>query len=159
MATLLEPPHSPSKFIQSFPGKPTNILKLYSHSHVPNTRLSGTSEAAEAAPVAAAERSKERRKVVRVAWEKLVRWSRSLRSKAKTDVLERTKKAKPPKIKPLASEAPWRPYHQMNIPTPMHAESRDLIRTTDRDFCYRCRSRLVSNAELQIWLQTPQLIQ
>lgn len=38
------------------------------------------------------ERSRDRRKVVRVAWEKLVRWSRSLRSKAKTDVLERTNK-------------------------------------------------------------------
>ncbi|KAK3014939.1 hypothetical protein RJ639_009955, partial [Escallonia herrerae] len=32
------------------------------------------------------------KKVVRVAWEKLVRWSRSWRSKAKTDVLERTNK-------------------------------------------------------------------
>lgn len=38
------------------------------------------------------ERSRDRRKVVRVAWEKLLRWSRSWRSKAKTDVLERTKK-------------------------------------------------------------------
>lgn len=38
------------------------------------------------------ERSRDRRKVVRVAWEKLVRWSRSWRSKAKTDVLERTNK-------------------------------------------------------------------
>lgn len=35
---------------------------------------------------------KDRRKVVRIAWEKLVRWSRSWRSKAKTDVLERTNK-------------------------------------------------------------------
>lgn len=38
------------------------------------------------------ERTRDRRKVVRLAWEKLVRWSRSWRSKAKTDVLERTKK-------------------------------------------------------------------
>nr|XP_017249451.1 PREDICTED: glycerol-3-phosphate dehydrogenase [NAD(+)] 2, chloroplastic isoform X1 [Daucus carota subsp. sativus] len=36
--------------------------------------------------------NKEQRRVVKIAWEKLVRWSRSLRSKAKTDVLERTKK-------------------------------------------------------------------
>ncbi|CAI9091896.1 OLC1v1027006C1 [Oldenlandia corymbosa var. corymbosa] len=36
--------------------------------------------------------SKDSRKVVRVAWEKLLRWSRSWRSKAKTDVLERTSK-------------------------------------------------------------------
>lgn len=38
------------------------------------------------------DRGRDRRKVVRLAWEKLVRWSRSWRSKAKTDVLERTKK-------------------------------------------------------------------
>ncbi|KAJ0103468.1 hypothetical protein Patl1_06766 [Pistacia atlantica] len=45
-------------------------------------------------PVAltAPERTRDRRKVVRVAWEKLVRWSRSWRSKAKTDILERTNK-------------------------------------------------------------------
>lgn len=41
---------------------------------------------------APAERSRDSRKAVRVAWEKLVRWSRSWRSKAKTDVLERTNK-------------------------------------------------------------------
>lgn len=35
---------------------------------------------------------KERRKIVRLAWEKLARWSRFLQSKAKTDVLERTNK-------------------------------------------------------------------
>ncbi|KAJ8649848.1 hypothetical protein MRB53_002871 [Persea americana] len=35
---------------------------------------------------------KDRKRAVRVAWEKLVRWSRSWRSKAKTDVLERTNK-------------------------------------------------------------------
>ncbi|KAE8657561.1 Glycerol-3-phosphate dehydrogenase 2 [Hibiscus syriacus] len=39
------------------------------------------------------ERTQDRRKVVRIAWQKLVRWSRSWRSRAKTDVLERTKKA------------------------------------------------------------------
>ncbi|OWM69868.1 glycerol-3-phosphate dehydrogenase [NAD(+)] 2, chloroplastic isoform X2 [Punica granatum] len=38
------------------------------------------------------DRTRDRRKVVRLAWEKLVRWSRSWRSKARTDVLERTKK-------------------------------------------------------------------
>ncbi|KAL0003539.1 hypothetical protein SO802_017320 [Lithocarpus litseifolius] len=35
---------------------------------------------------------RDRRRVVRLAWEKLVRWSRSWRSKNKTDVLERTNK-------------------------------------------------------------------
>lgn len=38
------------------------------------------------------ESGKDRRRVVRIAWEKLVRWSRSWRSKSKGDVLERTKK-------------------------------------------------------------------
>lgn len=45
--------------------------------------------------VTAPERTREgrdRRKIVKVAWEKLVRWSRSWRSKTKTDVLERTNK-------------------------------------------------------------------
>ncbi|XP_010540168.1 PREDICTED: glycerol-3-phosphate dehydrogenase [NAD(+)] 2, chloroplastic isoform X3 [Tarenaya hassleriana] len=37
-------------------------------------------------------KSRDRRRVVRIAWEKLVRWSRSWRAKAKTDVLERTRK-------------------------------------------------------------------
>lgn len=35
---------------------------------------------------------RDRRKIVKVAWEKLVRWSRTWRSKAKTDILERTNK-------------------------------------------------------------------
>ncbi|KAK1284753.1 hypothetical protein QJS10_CPB21g01631 [Acorus calamus] len=35
---------------------------------------------------------KDRRKAVRLAWEKIVRWSRSWRSRANTDVLERTNK-------------------------------------------------------------------
>ncbi|XP_078436203.1 glycerol-3-phosphate dehydrogenase [NAD(+)] 2, chloroplastic-like [Wolffia australiana] len=38
------------------------------------------------------EGGKDRRRAVRIAWEKLVRWSRSWRSRAKSDVLERTKK-------------------------------------------------------------------
>ncbi|ESR49174.1 hypothetical protein CICLE_v10031473mg [Citrus x clementina] len=35
---------------------------------------------------------RDRRKIVKVAWDKLVRWSRTWRSKAKTDILERTNK-------------------------------------------------------------------
>lgn len=38
--------------------------------------------------------TRDQRKVVRIAWEKIVRWSRSLRAKAKTDVLERTRKVR-----------------------------------------------------------------
>jgi len=37
------------------------------------------------------DRARDRRRAVRLAWEKLLRWSRSWRSKAKTDVLVRTK--------------------------------------------------------------------
>ncbi|KAI3896051.1 hypothetical protein MKX03_031995 [Papaver bracteatum] len=37
-------------------------------------------------------RKKDRKKTVKLAWEKLVRWSRSWRSKNNTDVLQRTKK-------------------------------------------------------------------
>ncbi|KAK4849869.1 hypothetical protein QYF36_001550 [Acer negundo] len=42
--------------------------------------------------IVALDRTWDRRKIVRVAWEKLVSWSRSWRSKAKIDILERTKK-------------------------------------------------------------------
>ncbi|CAA7406181.1 unnamed protein product [Spirodela intermedia] len=42
--------------------------------------------------VVSKEGGKDRRRAVRVAWEKLVRWSRSWRSRARSDVLERTKK-------------------------------------------------------------------
>lgn len=38
--------------------------------------------------------NRDRRRTVRIAWEKLVRWSRSWRSKNKTDVLEKTRKVK-----------------------------------------------------------------
>ncbi|XP_072968926.1 glycerol-3-phosphate dehydrogenase [NAD(+)] 2, chloroplastic isoform X1 [Typha angustifolia] len=38
------------------------------------------------------EGGRDRRRAVRIAWEKLVRWSRSWRSKNKSDVLEKTKK-------------------------------------------------------------------
>ncbi|CAJ1970554.1 unnamed protein product [Sphenostylis stenocarpa] len=36
--------------------------------------------------------TRDRRRIVRVAWEKIVRWSRSWRSKANTDILQRTNK-------------------------------------------------------------------
>uniref|UniRef100_A0A7N0UEW2 Glycerol-3-phosphate dehydrogenase [NAD(+)] n=1 Tax=Kalanchoe fedtschenkoi TaxID=63787 RepID=A0A7N0UEW2_KALFE len=49
-------------------------------------------DAAETSTIGAADRSKDRRKVVKLAWDKLVRWSRSWRSKARTDVLSTTKK-------------------------------------------------------------------
>ncbi|XP_057520276.1 glycerol-3-phosphate dehydrogenase [NAD(+)] 2, chloroplastic [Amaranthus tricolor] len=42
--------------------------------------------------ITAAEERKDRRRAVRIAWEKLVRWSRSWRSKSRPDVLQRTQK-------------------------------------------------------------------
>lgn len=57
-----------------------------------NPKLSSIPNSTAAAAVISKEGGKDRRRAVRIAWEKLVRWSRSWRSKAKTDVLERTKK-------------------------------------------------------------------
>lgn len=99
-------PTSQLKFIRMFSLTPQCVLRLSSFSS--NTATSSSSptvvraagdtvEPASVAPpyheaVVSVEGTKDRRKVVRLAWEKLVRWSRSWRSKAKTDVLERTKK-------------------------------------------------------------------
>ncbi|KAI4302459.1 hypothetical protein MLD38_038201 [Melastoma candidum] len=49
-------------------------------------------DATSASPEERESSDRSRRKVVKIAWEKLVRWSRSWRSKARTDVLERTRK-------------------------------------------------------------------
>lgn len=99
MAALFEPPSAfpfsttnhplfstNLSFTQTFSPKSINVFGVSSNS-LSYTRICATGETAEPPPLTA-----ERRKVVRLAWEKLVRWSRSLRSKAKTDVLERTKK-------------------------------------------------------------------
>ena len=59
--------------------------------------------ALSANPQETSEPAKDRQKVVRIAWEKLVRWSRSWRSKAKTDVLERTNKV--PSLNPYNSSS------------------------------------------------------
>ncbi|KAL3837825.1 hypothetical protein ACJIZ3_022416 [Penstemon smallii] len=109
-ASLLEPPFSPNHTLFSSIYKPQNSKPItyfvpIFRSPTPIICLCAASETVEppASPPhtaettsldhsSAIERSKDRRKVVRVAWEKLVRWSRSLRSKAKTDVLERTNK-------------------------------------------------------------------
>ncbi|KAF8402475.1 hypothetical protein HHK36_010560 [Tetracentron sinense] len=108
MAALLEPSllnplfssnsHPPRNLgLRKFQSKPI-FLPLLSPSK-PCASSSGTvdhspplTENPNNNPENAPDGRKDRRKVVRVAWEKLVRWSRSWRSKAKTDVLERTKK-------------------------------------------------------------------
>ncbi|KAL0321756.1 UNVERIFIED_CONTAM: Glycerol-3-phosphate dehydrogenase [NAD(+)] 2, chloroplastic [Sesamum calycinum] len=115
-ASLLEPPFSAthSLFTNSHlsykpqTSKPTTIHFIpLLRSPTPTTpiRLCAAGEPVEPPPTppsslpetseeynGALERNRDRRKVVRVAWEKLVRWSRSWQSKAKTDVLERTNK-------------------------------------------------------------------
>lgn len=95
------------KFVQKFSLNPQCVIRLSSFASN-NTVTSSTFplvvraagdtlEPASVTPpshdaVISVEGTRDRRKVVRLAWEKLVRWSRSWRSKAKTDVLERTKK-------------------------------------------------------------------
>ncbi|KAL0317002.1 UNVERIFIED_CONTAM: Glycerol-3-phosphate dehydrogenase [NAD(+)] 2, chloroplastic [Sesamum angustifolium] len=115
-ASLLEPPFSAthSLFTNSHlsykpqTSKPTTIHfipLLRSPTSTTPIRLCAAGEPVEPPPTppsslpetseeynGALERNRDRRKVVRVAWEKLVRWSRSWQSKAKTDVLERTNK-------------------------------------------------------------------
>ncbi|CAL5407592.1 unnamed protein product [Camellia sinensis] len=110
MAAMLEPPFSNPlfssnnshnlKLLQKIPQNP-NFLPLLRSLTTTTTAAAACSCSArnvdspdpDLSLVIARDRTtKDRRKVVRLAWEKLVRWSRSWRSKAKTDVLERTNK-------------------------------------------------------------------
>lgn len=70
---------------------------------------------------------KERREIVRLAWEKLVRWSRSLQSRAKTDVLERTNKVSGVLITLLFSLIPSR--------HPSALSHLDILYTTTISLC------------------------
>ncbi|XP_057442392.1 glycerol-3-phosphate dehydrogenase [NAD(+)] 2, chloroplastic [Lotus japonicus] len=90
--------HNTSK-LQPFPSKPTFLTLRSSPSsiHPPScSRNDATVSPPLQSPDPDAkpeiDPTRDRRRVVRVAWEKLVRWSRSLRSKSNTDVLERTNK-------------------------------------------------------------------
>ncbi|KAF4380080.1 hypothetical protein F8388_018204 [Cannabis sativa] len=78
-STLLHRIHSP----------PTPPLSLRCSATPASTSLPGDQDPL---PDSSSERTRDRRRAVRLAWEKLVRWSRSWRNKAKTDVLERTNK-------------------------------------------------------------------
>ncbi|KAM1253601.1 hypothetical protein ACFX2J_041461 [Malus domestica] len=111
MAALLEPP--PPFLNQLLPPNSTSTrplpynLRLGRPTNSPNhpTLLAATTPCCSAAtseqpipqlpdpvPETALVRTRDRRRAVRLAWEKLVRWSRTWRSKTKTDVLERTNK-------------------------------------------------------------------
>lgn len=72
----------------SSPNYPTTSPLRFCANTTPPPILQDTDALLDSGP----ERTQNRRRVVRIAWEKLVRWSRSLRFKAKTDVLERTNK-------------------------------------------------------------------
>ncbi|XP_004146469.1 glycerol-3-phosphate dehydrogenase [NAD(+)] 2, chloroplastic isoform X1 [Cucumis sativus] len=72
----------------SSPNYPTTSPLRFCADTTPPPILQDTDALLDSVP----ERTQNRRRVVRLAWEKLVRWSRSLRFKAKTDVLERTNK-------------------------------------------------------------------
>ncbi|KAK9913867.1 hypothetical protein M0R45_037672 [Rubus argutus] len=115
MAALLEPPPPPPYLNRLLPSNsnPTRpfrhtlkfkrlnlsnnpTLLLIPHSQPTTTTTApcsvATPEFPDPSPEYASEPTRDRRRAVRLAWEKLVRWSRSLRSKTKTDVLERTNK-------------------------------------------------------------------
>ncbi|KAL8149386.1 hypothetical protein AgCh_006415 [Apium graveolens] len=77
-------PQNPITHIDTTNNKNINIIT--------STTSTTTSIALEEVEEDSRRGNKEQRRVVKIAWEKLVRWSRSLRSKAKTDVLERTNK-------------------------------------------------------------------
>ncbi|XP_038893107.1 glycerol-3-phosphate dehydrogenase [NAD(+)] 2, chloroplastic isoform X2 [Benincasa hispida] len=70
------------------PNNPTTSRRRFCADTTPPPILEDTDTVLDSGP----ERIQNRRRVVRLAWEKLVRWSRSLRFKTKTDVLERTNK-------------------------------------------------------------------
>ncbi|PQQ05914.1 glycerol-3-phosphate dehydrogenase [Prunus yedoensis var. nudiflora] len=111
MAALLEPPPPfpllppnsnstrpiPYNLKLGRPANPSNKPALLLSVHPPTTTTTPccaatpeqpVSESPNPVPGTALVRTRDRRRAVRLAWEKLVRWSRSWRSKAKTDVLE-----------------------------------------------------------------------
>ncbi|KAE9596002.1 hypothetical protein Lal_00030781 [Lupinus albus] len=96
MATVFETapfvtPFSPSNSsnFHTFTSKQTFLLSLRCHS---NSHSLSQPQQPDPDPKPVIVPTRDRRRVVKLAWEKLVRWSRFWSSKAKTDVLERTNK-------------------------------------------------------------------
>jgi len=86
-------PHNtnfPPKF-HTFPSKPTLLTLRNTH---PHSCVANASPPQDPDPGSdpQPDPNRDRRRIVRVAWEKILRWSRSWRSKAKTDILQRTNK-------------------------------------------------------------------
>ncbi|TKY56377.1 Glycerol-3-phosphate dehydrogenase of NAD(+) 2 [Spatholobus suberectus] len=87
-------PHNtklPSKF-HPFPSKPTFLALRNTHPHSCSANASPSPQDLDPNAGSDPDPTRDRRRTVRVAWEKLVRWSRSWRSKTNTDVLQRTNK-------------------------------------------------------------------
>uniref|UniRef100_A0A151U031 Glycerol-3-phosphate dehydrogenase [NAD(+)] n=1 Tax=Cajanus cajan TaxID=3821 RepID=A0A151U031_CAJCA len=83
-------PHNTNNIPSKFHTKPS-FLTFRVTSRAANASLSPTQDP-DPNPDSEPDPTRDRRRIVRVAWEKLVRWSRSWRSKANTDVLQRTNK-------------------------------------------------------------------
>ncbi|KAL2317574.1 hypothetical protein Fmac_031450 [Flemingia macrophylla] len=72
---------------------PTPFFCSKSHTYTfPSLRANASLSSPDPVTDSDPDPTRDRRRIVRVAWEKLVRWSRSWRSKANTDVLQRTNK-------------------------------------------------------------------
>ncbi|KAG6599938.1 Glycerol-3-phosphate dehydrogenase [NAD(+)] 2, chloroplastic [Cucurbita argyrosperma subsp. argyrosperma] len=81
-------PSKLTNFSLCCPDKPTTSHRRFCADESPPPILEDTDVVLDLVT----EKTPNRRRIVRLAWEKLVRWSRSWRFKAKTDVLERTNK-------------------------------------------------------------------
>ncbi|KAL6127983.1 hypothetical protein ACLB2K_071344 [Fragaria x ananassa] len=97
MAALLEPPPPFLNPLLPPSSNPTRLLlphnlKFKRLNLYNTTCFAATPQPEPEFPDPTSEPTRDRRRAVRLAWEKLVRWSRSLRSKTKTDILERTNK-------------------------------------------------------------------
>ncbi|KAK7372908.1 hypothetical protein VNO80_06298 [Phaseolus coccineus] len=82
--------NSPPNF-HTFPSKPILLTLRNTHSH---SCVANASPPQDPDPASnpQPDPNRDRRRIVRVAWEKILRWSRSWRSKANTDILQRTNK-------------------------------------------------------------------
>ncbi|XP_042513958.1 glycerol-3-phosphate dehydrogenase [NAD(+)] 2, chloroplastic isoform X2 [Macadamia integrifolia] len=85
----------PNSILFLSPPKPCHCSSLETQSTAsvnPSSTPATENPSSTSNPDTTLDSRKDRRKAVKVAWEKLLRWSRTWQSKAKTDVLERTKK-------------------------------------------------------------------
>lgn len=85
--------HNNASKFYAFPSKSTiSVTLTHPPSRATNDFHSFSTQESDPVMESDIDPTRDRRRVVRVAWEKLVRWSRSWRSKSNTDVLQRTNK-------------------------------------------------------------------